>query len=356
MPSWCVTPTLGLPFNSSHDVDGSEVKAMFVTITPNTAPMASASRAPNRSGTPDPVSVRANPPTQALTPSHSGSETLNLSRQIKEQMEQDLDYQILRRAFALDVDESTRLDSASESVPIDSVETASIPVSDPFDPPSIPSGVSAESFELQVSAQRLELSIRGGEASVMTSMANGNAQRLELNLNAAEGVQVQTADPLVLDLGGLGITTTGVAAGVDFDLNADGRLERMSTVSGDSWFLALDWNANGRIDDGRELFGDQNGAEHGFAELARHDDTGDARLDAQDAVFARLRLVQLQSDGSQTSRTLEEAGVTAIELEHQNVQKAIDAYDHVAQSGRFIRRDGGEGEAADVMLGYRDQA
>jgi hypothetical protein len=328
---------------------------MLVTATSSTTLMASTARESNRSEATRQANVRLNAPAPSAPPAESsGSETLNLSEQIRQQLEQDLDYQILRRAFALDTEELTKRGSMSESVQTDSTGTASDQVSDRFDPPSIPSGLSAESFELQASTQRLEISIRGSDASVMTSMASVNAQRLELR--ATGGVQIQVADPLVLDLGGQGITTTGVAAGVDFDLNADGRRERMSTVTGDSWFLALDQNDNGRIDDGRELFGDQNGAEHGFAELARHDDNGDARIDAQDAVFARLRLVQFQSDGSQTSRTLDEAGVSAIELEHQNVNRALDAYDHVAQTGRFIRDDGRQGEAADVMLGYHDLA
>lgn len=327
---------------------------MLVTAASNATLALSTTRTANRADATRNDEVRVTTPAPATIPTpvvvqtDSGSETLSLSEQIKEQMEQDLDYQILRRAFALDVDESKAVRQGRAS------ETAS---SDQLDASSIQSASLAESFELQaVATQRLEISVRAGESAFMAAMAGANAQRLELNIDASAGVQIQVADPLVLDLGGRGITTTGVAAGVDFDLNGDGRLERMSTVTGDSWFLALDWNDNGRIDDGRELFGDQNGAEHGFAELARHDTNGDARIDAQDAIFTRLRLVQLQADGSQTSRTLDEAGVKAIELTYQNVNRALDAYDHVAQTGRFIRSDDSHGEAADVMLGYHDLA
>jgi hypothetical protein len=326
---------------------------MLVTAASNATLALSTSRNANRADATHDNQARVTTPAPAPIQTHvgqteSGAETLSLSEQIRQQLEQDLDYQILRRAFALDADESTAVRQGRAS------EAAS---SDQLDASSVQSVSLAESFELQaVATQRLEISVRAGEAAFMASMAGANAQRLELNISAAEGVQVQIADPLVLDLGGQGITTTGVGAGVDFDLNGDGRLERMSTVTGDSWFLALDWNANGRIDDGRELFGDQNGAEHGFAELARHDTNGDARIDAQDAVFEHLRLVQLGADGSQTSRTLDEAGVTVIELGHRNVHRAIDAYDHVAQTGHFVHADGRRGEAADVMLGYHDLA
>ena len=327
---------------------------MLVTVSSNATLALSTTRTATRGdATRNDDEVRVITSTPASIPTRvgqtdSGSERLSLSEQIREQLEQDPDYQILRRAFALDVDESKAVRLGRTA------ETAS---RGQLDASAVQSASWAESFKLQaVSTQRFEISVRAGEAAFMVSMVGANTQRLELNISAAENMQIQTADPLVLDLGGQGITTTGVAAGVDFDLNGDGRLERMSTVTGDSWFLALDWNANGRIDDGRELFGDQNGAEHGFAELARHDTNGDARIDAQDAVFEHLRLVQLGADGSQTSRTLDEAGVTAIELGHRNVNRAIDAYDHVAQTGRFIHTDGRQGEAADVMLGYHDLA
>lgn len=280
----------------------NEVKAMLVTAVSHATLALSTTRISHRANATHNTELQLTTPVSAAPPppfvsqTDSGSDRLTLSEQVKERMEQDQDYQILRRAFGLDdVDESkaVRQELASEAMPSDQIDAS-----------SIQSASLAESFEVQaVSTQRLEISVLAGEAAFMTSMAGANAQRLELNIQSSEGVQVQTADPLVLDLGGRGLTTTGLSAGVDFDLDGDGRLERMSTVTGDSWFLALDWNANGRIDDGRELFGDQNGAAHGFAELARHDINGDGRIDAQDGVFEHLRLVQLNVDGSQTSRT-----------------------------------------------------
>jgi hypothetical protein len=201
---------------------------------------------------------------------------------------------------------------------------------------------------------RLELSASGADAGVTQSTASTGSRRQTLEFSLGEPAPVQVGDPLVLDLGGRGIMTTGIPSGVLFDLDGDGQTERMSTVTGESWFLALDWNANGRIDDGHELFGDQNGAAHGFAELARHDGNADGVIDAGDAVFANLRLVQLGEGGAQVSQSLSEANVTRIELGYQNVRKALDLYDQVAQSGRFTRADGTQGEAADVLLGYRD--
>lgn len=293
------------------------------------------SRAPQTAPAPMPLLTR--PAALPSSSSSSTADTLTLSEQIRDQLEQDPDYQILRRAFALNRDAELTTERTAASTSSRELTSAR--------------------FTVQASTRRFELAVRTtDDAAVLMVQRGATAQRLALQITIGDPAEAQVADPLVLDLGGQGVSTTGLANGIDFDLTGDGQLERISTVSGESWFLALDWNANGRIDDGRELFGDQRGAANGFAELARHDDSGDGRIDAQDAIFEQLRLVQLHADGSQSAQTLEAAGVSAIELDHRQVQRALNAYDHVAQSGRFIRTDASVGEAADVLLGYHTVA
>ena len=169
---------------------------------------------------------------------------------------------------------------------------------------------------------------------------------LEVNVNA----QPQKTDPLVLDLASNGFRTSGLERSLRFDLDADGRLEQISVPTGDDALLALDRNGNGRIDDGRELFGDQHGAANGFAELAKHDDNGDGRIDAADAIFQRLSLLRFDAQGRQSSQSLSQAGVGAIELKAENVKIALGAYDEIAQLGRFEFADGRSGQAADLLL------
>lgn len=174
-----------------------------------------------------------------------------------------------------------------------------------------------------------------------------------LELNVSTGQSPQQVDPLVLDLAGNGFSTSGLSRPVRFDLDADGRIDSISAPTGDDALLALDRNGNGRIDDGRELFGDQHGAANGFAELARFDDNGDGRIDAADAVFDKLRLLRFDEQGRQQLQTLNEAGVSAIDLHARDVSIALGAYDQIAQLGRFEFTDGRSGQAADLLLAKR---
>lgn len=191
------------------------------------------------------------------------------------------------------------------------------------------------------------------DASAQATRFQQVLQQRELQLNVTTNPQPQKTDPLVLDLAGNGFTTRGLDDAVRFDLDADGRTDRISAPNGDDALLALDRNGNGRIDDGRELFGDQNGAANGFAELGKYDDNGDGRIDLRDAVFERLRLLRFDAEGRQHSQSLSQAGVAAIELDARDVKIALGAYDEIAQLGRFQFSDGRSGEAADLLLARR---
>ena len=191
--------------------------------------------------------------------------------------------------------------------------------------------------------------IAGSAAAV--SQAVIEQRGLELTVSAGQAPQL--VDPLVLDLAGDGFTTSGLERPLRFDLDADGRMDSISVPIGDDALLALDRNGNGRIDDGRELFGDQHGAANGFAELARFDDNGDGRIDAADAVFDKLRLLRFDEQGRQQLQTLSEAGVAAIDLRARDVSIALGAYDQIAQLGHFEFADGRSGQAADLLLAKR---
>lgn len=192
--------------------------------------------------------------------------------------------------------------------------------------------------------------------SAASVSSDGLTQQSQLNVTvgtAAKPQPVQQTDPLVLDLAGNGFTTRGLDDAVRFDLTGDGRPESISAPKGDDALLALDRNGNGRIDSGKELFGDQHGASNGFAELNKYDDNRDGRIDQQDSVFEQLSLLRFDAQGRQQQQSLAEAGVSAIHLQAQNVKQALGAYDEIAQIGRFDFADGRSGQAADLLLASR---
>lgn len=249
----------------------------------------------------------------APRPSSSPASPRPLDEELENAANESINYQILRRTLGIE-DEDKPSEIARELR-----QTA--------EPPAVSSSAAVVSQAL-IDQRGLELSVNIGQAP-------------------------QQVDPLVLDLAGNGFSTSGLSRPVRFDLDADGRLDSISVPTGDDALLALDRNGNGRIDDGRELFGDQHGAANGFAELARFDDNGDGRIDAADAVFDRLRLLRFDESGRQQLQPLSSAGVSAIDLRARDVGIALGAYDQIAQLGRFEFTDGRSGQAADLLLAKR---
>lgn len=99
---------------------------------------------------------------------------------------------------------------------------------------------------------------------------------------------------------------------VSFDLNADGKADSMAALASHSAFLALDRNGNGRVDDGRELFGALSG--DGFADLAAFDEDRNGFIDEGDSIFQQLKLWRPDESGAGELVDLRTAGVGAIGL------------------------------------------
>lgn len=148
-------------------------------------------------------------------------------------------------------------------------------------------------------------------------------------------------DPLVIaiEASDVGFSNQRTA----FDLNADGNTDSIATLDAGSYFLSLDKNNNGRIDDGSELFGPQSG--QGFQELAAFDQDQNGFIDAGDAIFSSLRLTTLNADGSQTHFSLADKKIGALSVNSIDQQyHYVNANEQLAQLKRssYALKDGAQ--------------
>lgn len=175
----------------------------------------------------------------------------------------------------------------------------------------------------------------------------------ELVQTTEQSIQIgRKKDPLVLDLTGTGISLTGIENGMVFDLDADGKADRMATVRDGTALLWLDRDGNGQLNSGHELFGDFDGAANGFAALAELDTNGDGVVNAGDERFGALRLRTYDQQQAR-DQTLAQAGVSALELEHLQVVADLGSSASLDAIGVFRRADGSSGLLADAQLGYQ---
>ncbi|MEJ8851705.1 SdrD B-like domain-containing protein [Variovorax rhizosphaerae] len=130
--------------------------------------------------------------------------------------------------------------------------------------------------------------------------------------------------PLVLDLNGDGVHTVGSDHGVSFDFVGNGTHTQSGWVDRHDGLLALDLNGDGKINSGKELFGDAMAlvkggtAFNGYEALAQYDDNHDGKIDAKDGIFSSLRVwVDGNGNGNTDAGellTLGQAGVAAMSL------------------------------------------
>lgn len=151
-------------------------------------------------------------------------------------------------------------------------------------------------------------------------------------------------DPLIINFDG---NAPGLTDGkYAFDINSDGRQEKVSFAGPGSGFLALDRNKDGRVNDGAELFGPATGS--GFGELAQYDSNKDGWIDESDPVYNDLKIWSKDQNGSDTLSTLNDKNIGALYLANIPAQFSFtDSGNSSAgeskSAGIYLKEDGSAG-------------
>lgn len=151
-------------------------------------------------------------------------------------------------------------------------------------------------------------------------------------------------DPLVVNFEGTAAELT--ERKFEFDLNADGINELINFVGKGSGFLALDKNNDGKINDGKELFGPQTG--NGFEELAKYDEDENGWIDENDSIFNDLKLWVKSTEGEDVLLSLRDKEIGAIYLgsisSEFSIKKSIgNILGVIRNTGIFLKEYGGVG-------------
>ena len=151
--------------------------------------------------------------------------------------------------------------------------------------------------------------------------------------------------PLMVNINGGPITLSPPTAGTHFDINGDGKLDRISWPTESSvMFLVHDRNKNGRIENVHELFGDNtqfSGGKtyaNGFEALRTLDSNGDGVVDGQDSRFGEL---QLWSPVAQKLHRLSDLGVASIDLNYVNISEK-DPYQNQSKQRSLLKLHSGQ--------------
>ena len=202
----------------------------------------------------------------------------------------------------------------------------------------------AETEETAFSAEGKVVTADGRELDFNSSLSMSRSFE-EYYKQEKESLVSVMCDPLVINL------DTDIAEVSDqkffFDLDSDGKEDRISVLDSKSGFLALDKNGDGIINDGNELFGTKTG--DGFYDLSMYDEDGNGFIDEADDVFDKLRICVLDRDGNQTLYKLKDKDVGAIYLGNVHTDFSLkDRTDNhtnaaIRKTGIFLYENGAAG-------------
>ncbi len=191
----------------------------------------------------------------------------------------------------------------------------------------------------------------GREINFDLQLSMSRQYQEESSVSLRLGDAVRKVDPLVLNFSGVAASLTDQR--FSFDLNADGKDEKIAHLASGSAYLVFDRNKDGKINNGSEMFGPTSG--NGFTELAALDDDKNGWIDENDKAFKELQLWQQNGSKNGELSSLAESGVGAIALSHistpfdlKNQQNEL--LGQVRTSGIFLQENGKAGTIQQIDL------
>ena len=179
-------------------------------------------------------------------------------------------------------------------------------------------------------------------------MQRSHTEETSLSLRAGDA---RKKDPLVINFGGTAAQLQSQR--FKFDLMGNGNNLAIPMLVGNSGYLALDLNRNGKLDSGKELFGPASG--NGFADLARYDSDGNGWIDEGDSAFNELRIWTPGAPSGDTLTSLRDRQVGALFLGKQATPFDLrdgsnDSLGSVRSSGIYLGDDGSSGTLQQIDL------
>ncbi len=225
---------------------------------------------------------------------------------------------------------------------------AASPAQTPGEAPQETWGLEYHSRELYYEAEATHFQAQG---VVRTEDGREIALNVELNLSRefmrytqldVEMGAARLKDPLVIN-----VSTTSAELDSSqtfrFDIDIDGSADELARLKAGSGFLALDRNADGKINDGSELFGATSG--DGFADLAQYDEDGSLWIDEGDTVFTRLKVWMGAGGENAQMMSLSELSIGAIYLGRADTAFSLKDTDNnllgvLRATGVYLRENG----------------
>nr|WP_318381956.1 calcium-binding protein [uncultured Enterobacter sp.] len=174
------------------------------------------------------------------------------------------------------------------------------------------------------------------------------------------GPPEDAASPVIIDLDGDGIETLSLAENIFFDHDGNQFAENTGWVAADDGLLVLDKNANGLIETGNELFGNNSQlsdgtlAGNGYQALRDHDSNQDGVLNREDKIWQRMQVWQDKNGNAQVDEgellSMEDAGIAAIDTRYTTSKFIDDQGNAHKQNGTITKTDGSHAASADVWF------